>query len=453
MNNKEEIHFKKFGEKMHNLYCRLVSTTAIFISITTFTEGILQAREKSIPIVRSSNCYEINEKEIYKLIKGYNFDKAKEKVNEWIKKEKRNPVPYCLRCKINEEMMIYYIRTEIEDPLRKEIIEDCRKIIELIPFPKDDEEYALKGKAYSLLFEYDYKVRATSEIFSSKEYFEKTILNLSKAIELGNKEAHSERAHVYELIGEIDKALEDAEVLVKLNDKDPRAYILRGNLKGKKNFYEGLEDLNRAVELSKEDPCVIFERAEYIMGNLSSYDALVKDLIKAAANDYERVISLDPKNKIAYYHLGEAYLSLGEKDKAIEINKKVVELDPNDPSAWRHLATAYKVVGDDKNALESYEMLVNTAKKSKRKDLMCWGLYGKILILEKMENYEEAIKLCNKLAEYEPFGYHTKAEILKKIGKYQEAIIAYKELMKRVKENSKLYYKKEIEELEKKLGK
>ena len=55
--------------------------------------------------------------------------------------------------------------------------------------------------------------------------------------------------------------------------------------------------------------------------------------IQASINSFERTLEADPENVRAHYHLGIAYVNVGQTDKAKEHLTKFLEVAPDDPDA------------------------------------------------------------------------------------------------------------------------
>ena len=153
--------------------------------------------------------------------------------------------------------------------------------------------YGYRSKCYRELLQYDY-----------------ALSDLNKALDLGpNKDwtpiLRLERAVVYRELGELDKALADADAVAELRQKDPLLYVERGEIYRRlKQNQKALADFDKAVELGSP----FSDRLEYtrlqwayayraalrIQGG--EYDKALKDL--------DQAISLDPGFAFGYVQIG-----------------------------------------------------------------------------------------------------------------------------------------------------
>lgn len=112
----------------------------------------------------------------------------------------------------------------------------------------------------------------------------------------------------------------DFEAFEKLVDKDQ---LFSVNLEGA---------FSKKDEGGKGSPAALSQAA------LKAYEA--RDFAKAR-DLYERVASLDPKDKDVWNNLGRAYHALGAYNKAINAYKKAIALNPNEEYAYNNLGLTY----------------------------------------------------------------------------------------------------------------
>jgi tetratricopeptide (TPR) repeat protein/transglutaminase-like putative cysteine protease len=75
--------------------------------------------------------------------------------------------------------------------------------------------------------------------------------------------------------------------------------------------------------------------------NRSGYDALQAGNYAQAVALLTRVVELEPKDKVAWNNLGQAYMGLRKTEPAIEAYRKQIEINPYDASAYNNLGRAY----------------------------------------------------------------------------------------------------------------
>lgn len=94
--------------------------------------------------------------------------------------------------------------------------------------------------------------------------------------------------------------------------------------------------------------------AQYDLG--SAYGSLAQ--YDKAAETFEKVVKLDPKNIKGYSALGAAYFNLKRYDSASKAFEKAVELSPNDIDKQYDLGNAYYKLEDYLNAVKTYEKII-----------------------------------------------------------------------------------------------
>ena len=108
-------------------------------------------------------------------------------------------------------------------------------------------------------------------------------------------------------------------------------------------------DEAQQVTLESQSPAA----AQVAGGGDQSADDLFSAAIQAYQNQHfqtaidllERVVKLDPKHKGAWDDLGDAYMNLGQTDKAIAAFKQQIENNPYDAFAYNSLGQAYRAAG------------------------------------------------------------------------------------------------------------
>lgn len=82
----------------------------------------------------------------------------------------------------------------------------------------------------------------------------------------------------------------------------------------------------------------------------------------AAINDFNKVISLDNKNMVAYVGLGNMYNQKGNSDKAIEYYNKAISLDKKNSFAYYSLGLLYSSANRKDDALKILKILKDLNK-------------------------------------------------------------------------------------------
>lgn len=223
-----------------------------------------------------------------------------------------------------------------ERKMYKEAIDDYTKVIELVG----------TGKYSSWKKQNPYFSRAKCK--EAIKNFRGAIEDYTKLIQISKRinpfpypQFHEARGIAFIKAGELDKAIEDLRIvlrlfparytisafgtMIKLKPEDPRGYFWRGKayLKGKKkktNIDHAIADLTKAIELSPLDSNAYLERG-------GAY-ALKKDYTNAIA-DLTKVIELKPRDSNAYLERGRTHAlkkdytrAIVDLDEAIKLNQK-----------------------------------------------------------------------------------------------------------------------------------
>ena len=87
------------------------------------------------------------------------------------------------------------------------------------------------------------------------------------------------------------------------------------------------------------------------------------DLLNEALNEYQKVLTIDPRDADMHYGLGLVYAQLRQHDNAINEFKITVEIDPTFASAYNNLGTIYKRLARWEDALVEYQRAITMNPK------------------------------------------------------------------------------------------
>jgi tetratricopeptide (TPR) repeat protein len=139
--------------------------------------------------------------------------------------------------------------------------------------------------------------------------------------------------------GDLDRAVEESNGALRLDDRCVSALLCRGNALVKKHDAKSAAlDLERAIELDPTlpDPHVDLAWAYNVLGEHE----------KAAAHAIQAV-ALQPDSAEAYNQAGWAHFKLGRPRVAIADYTNAIQHNPRYSWAYRNRALAYKEVGED----------------------------------------------------------------------------------------------------------
>ena len=154
-------------------------------------------------------------------------------------------------------------------------------------------------------------------------------------------------------------------------------------LNEKKSF--SFQELLQQDKSSKE--------AMYYRGNFYLYG--LGDPNKAI-DEFEKILTQDPKFTLAHYDLAVAYRDLGMEDEAIQQYEKTIELQPNFPEALSNLGGYYFRSGKIEQAKEMFKRAIKVYPN------FIQGLSNLGAVLNKLGLPEEAIPHLEKTLELNP---------------------------------------------------
>ena len=172
---------------------------------------------------------------------------------------------------------------------------------------------------------------------------------------------HHENAKKYFKEGKYDETIEELQKAVEIKKEDPELHYELGSVYDRTgNYLEALKSYQKGTSLAKSPNYIVLKRIGFIQYKVGDFEK--------AAEAYEQCTKImpDPDYQV-YMNLGFSYYALKKYDDAIKNLEKSLELKPKNPHPYYYLAKSY----------------------------------------EKLENYSEALKLYEKSLLYEPNSYFT----------------------------------------------
>ncbi len=209
------------------------------------------------------------------------------------------------------------------------------------------------------------------------------------------------QAQYYYSSKDFKKALEFIDEYNKIQPNSPLTYQMRALVYdesgddylahvnwGRYNMLRGNKDIAinefiNAVQLKAEDVGVMFTLADLLTETGDT---------NHAAEYYEKINKIDPKNKEALRKLAQFREGIGDYRMQVEYLEKLAEIDPKDVDTLKELAKGYEKTREKDKAVETYtkylELVKDPVEYKKAKDK-----------LDKLEagGTEEAVGLLDKI--------------------------------------------------------
>ncbi len=152
----------------------------------------------------------------------------------------------------------------------------------------------------------------------------------------------------YELLHEkdLDKSLDTARKLQKMNPEAAEGYLLEAEVMQKLNQWDpSIESLNEAIERDEKNGRLY---------NLRGYAFLNKNDLEQARENFEKAIDLEDL-PAAHRHLVLYKLMSGDGSEAISYLLERIKSDPRDIENWIMMGDLMKKGGHEEKARSYYE--------------------------------------------------------------------------------------------------
>ena len=150
-----------------------------------------------------------------------------------------------------------------------------------------------------------------------------------------------------------------------------------------KDYSAAIELLNKAVSEEKDNADYLLKRGEakYLSG---------KGIL--AIQDFNKVISIDANNSMAYAFRSAIYVAMKDYKSAIEDCNKALEIDPKNELAYIRMGDSYFSMEDPNyiEAMKSYNYAINLNEKNKT------ALHNRGFAKKELKDYHGAIDDFNK---------------------------------------------------------
>lgn len=307
----------------------------------------------------------------------------------------------------------------------------------LIQFPKPEfpmqpltaEQWILQGIKYEQLKDFGLAIEAYSRALAAND-------------SQYNFQAYVKRGMACAKIGRFNQALTDSNTALSIRPDNIDAYSLRAYvLTAVGSRAQAIEDYSRIIALNPNLSFAYWQRAMLVYNEKSRFSIKHEDLL-SALNDFSKVIDLEPNNAAAYKNRADIYHVLKEYDKALSDYNKAISLAPNNVSYYENRGLTYSAITASTGKDTSEESWENCNKIIELDPRNGSAYYQRAIIGNKMSkefilvkaDLDQALEL---LAENVNGDWGTinnllmsKGEILRAHGYFDEALEAYRAILK-----------------------
>lgn len=231
------------------------------------------------------------------------------------------------------------------------------------------------------------------------------------------------RRYIYYRTKNYEAAAAEAEKAIALEPKNIEFLKAAGEANiARKNYPAALERLRQALALDPKDGDVYYyiAAANFGSGDLKGQiDAGEKALANgtrhvgethyllgdgyqrsrntgSAVTAYQKAISADPKNYLAYRNLSELYRSENRYEEAIAISKQGLQFFPADGNIYTDLSWYYSLAGKPADAITAAQSAVRVLPNQSA------GYTNLCRAYNDAKNYDQAITACNSALRLKP---------------------------------------------------
>ena len=309
-----------------------------------------------------------------------------------------------------------------------EAIEMCNKLMEIDDF--DSYYYSLLGHIYQKIKNYDkaldmYEENTYSNIIKLLDLYDKLskhekrnlLINESINYYINNND-YKKLSDLYLHIGEKYKAIEYYKKYISLDDNKKYGY----NFTAIAEIYESLGEKENAEEYYKKAIDIYENKKDKnhwleIIGDLynsignknkaiEAYKKAIKVEIKSASCMFRRENIFGRKEFKGYYskEIGDLYMKIGNKNKALKSYKHAVFLEPNREEYYVSIAEVYDGMNEKDLAKEYYQKAIDINKKYfEDRPYRCDILKHIAKLYLKIDDKENAKECYRKILEINPY--------------------------------------------------
>lgn len=230
--------------------------------------------------------------------------------------------------------------------------------------------------------------------------------------------AHFVLGYIYDQQGETELAIREFSETLRLDPRYISAYNDLGTVYNRIGKYgKALEQFQKAIDLNPGYVEAV-ENMGVVYFGMKEYDQ--------AMHYFQKALAMNPKSHKAYNNIGSVYLALGDYQKAKEYTEKAHEMDPSYIDAINNLGSVLISLGNFDPAIEKFKSLL---------ELNPQHLEGRVNLVSAYIGkgmYQEAFKEIEKARQIDPNMpkiYSCLGTLYVRTGKFPEAIEQFKKVI------------------------
>lgn len=232
-----------------------------------------------------------------------------------------------------------------------------------------------------------------------------------------NAKLYFERAELYRLLDELEKAYSDYTEAINIDKNKPKYYIKRAWTYRESEISKAEDDILKAKQILKTDDDKIL---------IENYYLYRKNYEKAL----EELEQLSKKNKNYYDEILFIFSDMGNKEKTMEFSDIYIKKYPKSINGYLYKGGIYNNNEEYEKALEIYLQALKITNKGVNDKAILYNRMGKVYYF--LEKYKEANNCIDKAIALKPendelaLAYMTKGDINNTLDNNEEAIKNYR---------------------------
>lgn len=161
---------------------------------------------------------------------------------------------------------------------------------------------------------------------------------------------YSARGNAYNSIGDVKRAIDDYNEVLKFDPKNSDAFTNRGAALMKAgDLRRAIDDFDQAISLNPNLADAYYNRGVAYRGLNNCAEATL---------DFDKVVQLNPKFVNSYYALGMCAQELGDLDSALSKYSEAVRLNPQFADALYNRGAVYTAQGQLSKAISDFNSVI-----------------------------------------------------------------------------------------------